>query len=148
MASGAFCVHPALEDEDGGHLVYDLAAAFDGHIGFAEEAVGLGGAEAFVPEMDWQLETLAQFLGEALHFFCLDAFGSTHAERVADDELGYLVLADYSFQLGEVEAFVLAVQGFDSLGSDTQKIRDGEANPLGADIEAEDAGVMGRVGWL
>jgi hypothetical protein len=41
-----------LENQDGGHLVYDLATAFDGHFGFAEQAVGLSGAEAFVPEVD------------------------------------------------------------------------------------------------
>lgn len=125
-------------------MIDDLAAALDGHFGLAEEAVGLGGAEAFVPEMDWQLKTLTQFFGEAPHLFGLDTFGSAHAQRVADDHLDDLVLADYIFQLGEIQALVLAMQGFDSLGGDAEQIGDGQANPLGAYIEAESPAIVRR----
>src|SRR5579862_2615905 len=99
---GAFCIHPALQNQHRGHLVYDLAAALDGHFSFAKQAIGLGRAEALVPEMDWQLEALPELFGEALHLLGLNAFGSAHSQGVADDHLDDFVFANHIFQLREV----------------------------------------------
>ena len=132
-------LHPGLEDEDGGHAVYDLAAAFDRHFGFAEETVGFGGGEALVPEVDGELGALVQVVGEKAHFFGLGAFGATHAQGQADDDLFDFVLSDEVGEEFEVEALVLAAVGGQALRGDAEEVGDGEANGFRADVEAEEA---------
>ena len=70
------CFHPVLQDEHCSHPVYRAGALFDGEVGFAEEAVGLAGGQAFVPQVDWQAEFLAEFLGKKLHFLGLGSLKS------------------------------------------------------------------------
>src|SRR5215469_902314 len=69
-------VHPALQNQDGGHPVYGLAAFADREIGFAQDAIGLAGGEAFIPQVNLKLEALAQFVRELPHLLRLPTFGS------------------------------------------------------------------------
>jgi hypothetical protein len=54
-----------LQDQDG-DAVHGAGAFLDREVEFAEEAVGLCGGEALVPEVDGQGEFLAQVFGEEL----------------------------------------------------------------------------------
>ena len=127
-------VHPALQNQDCSHLIDDLPTARNRHFSFAQQAVGLGRAEAFVPEVHRHGEALAQLFCEALHLLGLDALGPAHPQRVAHDDLGHLVFADHLFQLGEIQALVLPVKGFESLRSNAEWVRDGKADPLRPDV--------------
>jgi hypothetical protein len=147
LRSGVVGVEPVLQDEDGGHLVDDLAAALDGHIGLAQQAVGLGGGEALVPKMDREVKVTAQVFGENLHFVCAGAFGSAHAEGVADDDFAYGELVDNFGEGLKIGAFVAAVEGFDALRGDAEGVGDGKADAPGADVEAKNAAAGGGKGW-
>lgn len=59
-------VEPALQDEDGGDLVDDIFSVTRTATDGIEMAVGLGGAEAFVPKMHRELKFGAQGIGEFL----------------------------------------------------------------------------------
>lgn len=140
----AFCMpgfHPSLEDEDGGHAVDGFAALLDGEVGFAEETIGFGGGEALVPKVNGKVEALAKVVGEGVDFFGLNAFGTTHAERESNDDFFDVIFADDAVEELEIVFLVFAVEGFESLGGDAERIGDGDADAAGADVEAEDAGV-------
>ena len=96
----------------------------------------MGRAEAFVPEVNGQREALAQFLREAPHFLRLDAFGPAHAQGIAHNDFRHVVAVDHLFQFAEIEPLVLPVDGFDSLGGYAKQVRDGQANPLGTDVQS------------
>jgi len=127
-------VHPALQNQDCSHLIDDLPPACNRHLSFAQQAVGLGRAQAFIPEVHGQRETLAQLFCEALHFLGLNAFGPAHAQWVPHNDLGHFVFVDHLFQLGEIQALVLPVKGFESLCGNTEGVGYGEADPLGPDV--------------
>jgi len=131
--------HPSLQDEHGGHAVYGSAALFDGQVGFAQEAVGLGGRQPLVPEVNRQAELLAQFFREDPHLLRLGTFGSTHAQGQADHDFLDLVLANHLSELVEVVALIAALEGFEALGGDAEGVGDGDADAAGANVEAEDA---------
>jgi len=65
--------------------------------------------------MDRQREALPQLVGEAPHFFRLNAFGSAHAQRITHHYRSHFVITDYALQLDEIKAFVLPMDGFKSL---------------------------------
>jgi len=137
LAISAF--HPTLENQDGRHPVDRFGALFDGKFGCAKQAAGFSGGEALVPEMNGELEMLAQVLGEGLDFFGLCAFGSAHAQGKADDDFPHVILTDDAVQVSEVAALVLTLEGFEALGGDAERVGDGDADAAGTDVEAEDA---------
>jgi hypothetical protein len=120
--------HPILEDEDGGELIDHGSALFDGHIGFAEDAIGFDGGQALVPEMDGKVEILLEYGYELPHFLGLAAFGAAHAEREADDELDDAILLDDGSEGGKVGSLVLAANGDESLGGETEGVGDGQTD--------------------
>jgi hypothetical protein len=79
--------------------------------------------------VDGQAKAAADFFREGLHFFGLDPFAPGHAERQADHDLGYAVLADDLLQMGKIKAFILPLEGFQPLRRDAQGIGNGEADP-------------------
>ncbi len=87
-------VQERLENEDGRHLVDDLAAAPDAHLSFAQETIGLGGGEALIPKMHGQGKLLAEIAGKGSDFFSLGAGSSAERERQSHDDFANLVLAD------------------------------------------------------
>lgn len=117
--------HPSLENQDGSHSIHRLASFFDGKLSRAQQAVGLGGGKALVPEMDRKAEALAQILGESPDFLRLDTRGTAHAQGQADDDFLNVVVANDAIKLSEVVALILALEGFEALGGDAERIRDG-----------------------
>ena len=89
--------------------------------------------------MDWQAKAAADFFGEGLHLLGLGPFAAGHAQGQADYDLGHLILADDPLQLGEIQSFVLPLQGIQSLRRDTQRVGDGKPDPLRAYIQAQDS---------
>ncbi len=79
--------------------------------------------------MDGQAKAAADFFREGLHLFGLAPFAPGHAQRQADHDLGYAVLADDLLQLRKIKAFILPVEGFQPLRRDAQRIGNGEADP-------------------
>ena len=49
------------------------------------------------------------------------------------------VLANDLLQLGEIEAFVLALERFQSLRRDAQRVGNGEADPLRTNVQAQNS---------
>lgn len=133
-----------MQDQDCGHAIHGAGALFDREIELAEEAVGLAGAEAFVPQVDGQGELLAQIFGEELHFPGLNPFSTTQAQGVSDDDFGDFVLADDCFQACKVRPLIFAANGFEALSGDAERVGNGKADRPGAYVEAEDAGLEAR----
>jgi len=83
-----------------------------------------------------QRKALSQFLGETLHLFRLDAFGPAHPQRVTHYDFGDFIVANHLLQLFEIEPFILPLDGFESLSSNTQRIRNSYSDPFGTYIQA------------
>jgi len=133
---------PSLQNKHGGHTVHGLASLLNGKIGFAEQSVGLGRGEALVPKMDGQFEMLAEIVGKYLNFLGLDALGTGHAERQADDDLFDIVFTDDPVKAGEVVLLVLPMERVQALRSNAERVGHGDADTPGPDVESEDA-----LGW-
>ena len=131
--------HPSLEDQDRGHAVHGLTALFDRQVRFPEEPVGLCRREAFVPEMNWQAEFLAEVFRESTHLFGLRSLGAAHAQGEADHDFLDVEIANHAPQVFEVIAFVLTLKGFESLGCDSKRIGDRDADTAGTDVECQNA---------
>jgi len=84
--------HPGLKNQDGGHAVNGLSPFFDGKIGLAQEAVGLSGGPALVPEVDSDAEVGVKVVGETAHLLGLGSFGTAQPQRQADDDFPDIVL--------------------------------------------------------
>ena len=132
-------LHPALQDQGCGHAVDGSAPFLDGKFGFAQEAVGFGGSQAFVPKVDGELEVFAEILGKCMNLLGLRAFEARHAEGESDDHLFDVIFADDAIEISEIVLFVLAFQGLKALGGNAEGVGYGEANSAGAYIEGEDA---------
>ncbi len=134
-------VEEGLQDEDGGELVDDGAAVAAGGVaGGVEMAVGLGGGEALVPEVDGEAEVGAELLGEGLRLGGLWALVAGHVQGIADDGFGGGVLAQDAGDGFHVGAGVGAVQGEERLRGVAERVGDGDADAAVANIEGEDAG--------
>jgi len=114
--------HPALQDQDGSHPVYGLASLFNREVGFAQQAVGFGRGEALIPEMDRQLEVLAEIVSQRLNLLRLDAFSPRHPKGKADDDFFDVVIADEAVKVGEIVLLVLAVKSLKTLRCDPERI--------------------------
>jgi hypothetical protein len=114
--------------------------------GVVEMAVGLGGGEALVPEVDGEGELGAEVGGEGLGLGGLGALVAGHVEGIADDGLGDLVLAEETGDGLEVRAAAGAVEGEDGLRGEAEGVGEGDADAAVADVETNDAG-GGDTGW-
>src|SRR5271165_2423466 len=143
---GRTAFHPGLQNQDCGHAVDGLAAFLDGKFGLAQQAVGFGRGETFVPKMNGEAEAFLQVVGEGPHLFRLGSFRAAHAQRESDHDLPYIVVTNHALEVGEVVALVPALESFKTLGGDAEEIGDGDADAAGADVEAEYA-AMGSVSF-
>ena len=135
-----------LEDEHGGDLVDDVFAADSFGVGGAgvakcvEMAVGLGGGEALVPEVDGEAEFGAEGFGEVLGAGGLGALVAGHVEGVADDGFGDGgVPAEDAGDGFEVVPEAGAVEGEEGLGGVAEFVGEGEADAPVAYVEAENS---------
>jgi len=104
-------------------------------------AVGFGGGEALVPEVDGEVQLGAEGFGEGLGASGLGALVAGHVEGVADDGFGDGgVFAQDARDGFEVVAEFGAVQGEEGLGGVAELVGEGEADAAIAYVEAEDAG--------
>ena len=81
----------------------------------------------------------AQFLGEALHFFRLNALRAAHPQGEADHDFSHFVIAHQLAQLLKIQAFVLSLQRLQTLRREAERIRDRDANALRAHVESKNA---------
>ena len=72
-------IEPALQDQHRCHLIDDFAPAANGHVGFTQQTIGLGGCEALIPQVYGQLETPAKLFGELAHLVGLRALSTTQS---------------------------------------------------------------------
>src|ERR1700757_5240702 len=91
-ALAVLALHPSLQDQDGSHPVDGLTSLLNREIGLPQEPIGLGCGEALVPEMDRQLEVLAEIVGKRLNLLGSDAFGSRHPGGGTKPDFGDAVL--------------------------------------------------------
>jgi hypothetical protein len=146
LFAGAVGVDKALQNQHGSDLVDDFPVAGQGAPGGVQVAVGLGGSEALVPEVDREGEGLAERLGESVGSGGLGADVAGHIERIAEDDSGAAVFAQEAPQGFEVLLRVFADQGEDGLSGEAELIGDGDADAAGAEIEAQEAGFHSRDG--
>ncbi len=128
-----------LEDEDGGDLVDDAFAPQGGVSAGVEMAVGFGGGEALVPELDGEVEFGAEVFGEGLGLGRLRALVAGHMERIPDHDEGDGVLAQDAGDGFEVRASTGAMEREERLRGVAQGVGEGEADAAVAHIEGEDA---------
>ena len=115
------------------------AAALDRHLGFPQQAVGLGGGQAFVPEVDGQAEAAADFFGEGLHLFGLDPFAAVMRRGRPITISATLCSRMTCSSWAKSSALVLPLKGFQSLRRDAQRVGNGEADPPRAYVHAQNS---------
>ena len=134
-------VEEALQNQHGSHLIDDLAMAGGGAAGGVEMAMGLGGGEALVPEVDGEGEGSAERFGEGVGFGGLGADVAGHVERIAEDDGGAAEFAEQAAEGFEVLLRVFADQGEDGLRGEAELVGDRDADAAVAEIEAQEAGL-------
>ena len=97
-------------------------------------AMGLGGGEALIPQVDGQREGLAKNAGEGLGAEGLGADVSGKVEWVTDDDLRAAEFAKEAAEGSEVLLLILPHEGEDRLRCEAQLIGDGDANAARAEI--------------
>jgi hypothetical protein len=96
--------------------------------------------------MHRKLELFSQVFGEARYGFGLGAFLPAHAQGVANDDLANLILPDNLREALKIKAFVLSLKSVQTLGRNPERIRDGQPDSSGANVESENAGGSWSVG--
>jgi hypothetical protein len=139
--TGAPGVEKALQDQHGGDLVDHLAVSGGGASGGVQVAMGFGGAEALIPEMDGEGEGAAEGFGEGLGADRLRADVSGKMEGVAENDLRAAKFAEQAAERLQVLLLIPANKGQHRLRGEAEFIGDGNANAAGAKIEAEQAGL-------
>ncbi len=132
-------VEPGLQDEDGGDLVDDALAADRRVAGIVEVAMRLGGGEALVPKMHGDTELRPEVIGEGLGLGSLRTLVAGHVERVADDGLGDVVLAEDAGDGLEVRAAAGAMEGEERLRGEAERVGERDADAAVANVEGGDA---------
>jgi hypothetical protein len=148
-------VEPALENKRGGELV-DFVAARVGiggiMTGCFEGGMGLGGREAFVPEMNGEAGAVGrgvfapldgrldkerlEFIDKAMDALGLAAAISGEVQRIADDDAGAVVTACESEDGALIAAGLGALDGEERLRK-AEGIGERDTDAAGADIEAK-----------
>jgi hypothetical protein len=126
-----------LQDQNRRHLIDNLPASLNRHVGFAQKPVGLGRCEAFIPQVDWDMQALVQFVGESPHFFRLRAFRAAHPQGKSDNDLGDRIFARQLLELLEIETLVLSLEGRKALRRDPQGVGHCDADSPGAHIQTK-----------
>ena len=105
-----------------------------GDLRLAQQTVCLRRGQPFIPQMYRQTKPLSQVFGKVLHLSRLGALGSAHSQRIAHHNLRHLILPDHFSQFSKVRLLVLALQGFEALGGNPQRIRNGYTDSPRTDI--------------
>jgi len=132
-----------LQDENGSDLVDDSAMFGAGASRGMQVAMGFGGGQALVPEVDGQAGFVAEELGESLSLRGLGTLISGHVEGVADDDPGAAIFADKAGERFEVLLAVGARESEDGLRGETERVGDGDTNAAVSDVETHEPGGSG-----
>ncbi len=128
-----------MQDEDGGDLVDDIfsvaRAAADG----VEMAVGLGGTEALIPQVNGQLKFGAQAVGEFFRREGARASVAGEMNRPSNDNRRAGVASQQAAQRAQIVARIGVDDGEQRLCGQAELIGDGNADAARAVIEAENA---------
>lgn len=109
--------------------------------GSVQMAVGFGGGEALVPEVNGKGEGLAEGLRKCLRFGGHGADVAGHIKRVAEDDGGAVKFAKETTEGPEILLCVAADEGENGLGCEPQLVGDGDADTAVSKIEAKKAGL-------
>lgn len=132
-------VEEALQNQHGSDLIDDLAVGGKGAPGGVEMAMGFGGGEAFVPEVDGEGEGGTEGIGEGLGLGGERANIAGEMEGVAEDDGGAAIFTEEAAEGAEVLLRAFAVEGEDGLGGDAELVGDGDTDAAGTEIESEEA---------
>jgi hypothetical protein len=146
LFAGAVGVDKALQNQHGSDLVDDFPMTGKGPPGGMQVAMGLGGGEALVPEVDGEGEGLAERPGKSVRSGGLGANVAGHIEGIAEDDGGAAVFAQQAAKGFKVLLLIFADQGEDGLGGEAEFVGDGDTDAAGAEIEAQEAGFHSRDG--
>lgn len=137
--AGALRVKEALQYQHGGYLIDDLAVSGAGAARGIEVAVGFGGGEALVPEVDGEGEGFTKRFGKLVGPLGLGADVAGGVEGIAEHDGDAAEPAEEAAERLEVLTKVFADEGENGLGGEAELIGDGDADASGAEIEAEKA---------
>src|ERR1035441_2550186 len=124
----------------GGGRATGGAGLLDAEAAGAQNAAGLDGGEAFVPEFDGQVGALFERSGELADPDRLPPFRAAHINGVAEQDHADFALADQLFQHVEVAADPGADEVGEALRGDAQGIADGQPDAALAKVEGENTG--------
>lgn len=133
-------VEETLQNQHGGDLIDDFPVGREGASGGVEMAMGFGGGEALVPEVDGEGKGGAEGFGEGLGLGGEGADIAGEVERMAEDNSGAVVPAEEAAEGAEVLLWVFAAEGEDGLGGQAELVGDSDADAAVAKIEAQQAG--------
>lgn len=136
---GVVGVEETLQNQHGGDLIDDFPVGREGASGGVEMAMGFGGGEALVPEVDGEGKGGAEGFGEGLGLGGEGADIAGEVERMAEDNSGAVVPAEEAAEGAEVLLWVFAAEGEDGLGGQAELVGDGDTDAAGPKIEAEEA---------
>src|SRR5579864_4539496 len=97
--------------------------------------------------MDGQAESLSQNVGKGAHLLRLRSLRAAHAQWESDDDFLDLVLADYAREVVEIMPLVLALQSFEALSGNSERVRNGDPDAAGTDIESKHSAGEASRNW-
>jgi hypothetical protein len=137
--AGAVGVKEALQNQHGSDLVDDFAMAGEGSSGGVQVAVGFGGGEALVPEVNGEGKSLAEGFGKGLGSGGLGAEIAGHIEGIAEDDGCAVEFAQEAAEGFQVLFRIFPDEGEDWLRGEAELIGDGDADAATAEVKAEEA---------
>jgi len=135
-----------LQQDGGGGFINLLLSLVAADVGLDEDAVGLGGGQAFVPEFYGDGHGLGEGGGEVARLLRGRAVRSIHVARHPDQQQHDAFFRDDLAQPGNDARQWFGGNEFQRLGDYSQLIAEGETNPVASRVEGEDAHVKATVG--
>jgi hypothetical protein len=138
-------IQEALQNQHCGHLIDDVAASGSRCTACGIQVpVGLGGAHAFIPQMNRELRSFVQLCGKGARGLGAGAVVPGEMQWQANNNLGHLMAARQARQGAQVGPCLCAVQRQQRLRGQAQCIRERNANAAFAVVQAKDAAQSGR----
>ncbi len=134
-------VKERLKDEGRGNLIDERGVLLAFFAGGVEDGVRFLGGESFIPHAHGQVGVVGELAGKAADAFRLFAGFTGESKGESNDELGAGMLARKTAERSQVLfGIVFSCDGEQRLRSEAERVRDGDADAPGADIESQIAG--------
>ena len=137
-------VQRALQDEDRGMLVDHLGAAGAGDVHADQFALDGRGRQPLVPQRDGKAGEVGEIAGKGAGRLRARPLAAVHVDGQSEHEADRVAFARYRQQPRRVGLERLAVERFDAGRQPAVGIGDGDADGLGAEIEADRAPRSGQ----